>query len=463
MTVQSWFTALRLAAAGGRSDRLRVVLTVVGSMVATVTLLSAVAVVCIGPTNGPYRLDVLDQPGLHQGVVIALVLLTVPVLMFVGLCSRLGAPERDRRIASIRMAGATPREAIRIVASETSLATLIGGVAGTVVFFALKAAFNVEGGAPLLVPADVAIPIWAVVSVPILLAIGATASSLGALRNVAVSPFGVTRSMPTKPPRLAPALLFVGGSVALAVLGAVIRAGSELSDLVFGAAGLVGFLAMTIGLVAGSASIAVAVGRVLVDRVRSPALLIAARRMIAAPYTASRATTALLLAALIGGMTQGLRVSFLLGTDVEDDFYRTSFDLVDGVLIIAVTIAAASLLVTTAEAVVSRRRTLASLVASGVPRAVLRRAIMAETLLPLLPTLVLALVGGSVAVRGLTGSTVETWNDVEAGPEIVRVPVPWARLAGLGAGFIAICVVLTALSLIFMRRATDISEVRAAA
>ncbi len=456
-------TTIRLAATGGKSDRLRILLTVIGATVATIILLAAVAVLFIGPANGPYSLDVLDQPGLRPGVVTALGLLSVPVLLFVGLCSRLGAPARDRRLAAIRMAGATPRDAVRIVAAETSLATVIGGVAGTAVFFVLKAALGAEPGSALLLPTDVSIPIVAIIGVPLVLVAGTTGASLLAMRKVVVSPFGVTRSMSTKPPRVAPAILFVGGSLGLAVLGASIRGGSEASDLVLGAAGAIGFLAMAGGLIAGSASIASGTGRLLANRVQSPALLIAARRLIAAPYTASRATTAVLLAALIGGMTQGLRSNFLTATDSDDAFYRTSFDLVEGVLLVAIVIAAASLLVTTAEAVVSRRRTLASLVAGGVPRSVLRRATMAETLVPLVPTMVLALIGGSVAIRGLTGSQVEIWDSIAEGPTVVDVPIPWARLATLGAGMIGVCMALTALSLLFMRRATDISEIRAAA
>ncbi|MEO8749193.1 MAG: hypothetical protein ABI384_02250, partial [Allobranchiibius sp.] len=95
-------TIVRLALAGGGSDALRIVLTVVGALVATSMLLLGVAVTQIGPRDGPYFTDLLNQSGLHPGVVFAMVMLSLVTLSFVGQCSRIGAPARDRRLAAIR-------------------------------------------------------------------------------------------------------------------------------------------------------------------------------------------------------------------------------------------------------------------------------------------------------------------------------------------------------------------------
>lgn len=104
-------TLLRLAVTGGRADLMRIVLTVVGSAAATVVLLTAATVASVGPSDGPYGLEVLNEPGLRPGVMVVLLLLCVPILSFVGQCVRVGAPARDRRLAAFRMAGerrATP-------------------------------------------------------------------------------------------------------------------------------------------------------------------------------------------------------------------------------------------------------------------------------------------------------------------------------------------------------------------
>lgn len=121
-------TVLRLALSGGHSDALRIVLTVVGGLVATSMLLLGVAVTAVGPRDGPYFTTLLSESGLHPGVVFAMVMLALVVLSFVGQCSRIGAPARDRRLAAIRMAGGTPRDARSVLAAETFCAAAVGSV-----------------------------------------------------------------------------------------------------------------------------------------------------------------------------------------------------------------------------------------------------------------------------------------------------------------------------------------------
>ena len=61
-------------------------------------------------------------------MIAALLLLALPVLALAGQCIRLGAPARDRRLAAIRLAGATPRQAVLIAVAETVAAGLLGSV-----------------------------------------------------------------------------------------------------------------------------------------------------------------------------------------------------------------------------------------------------------------------------------------------------------------------------------------------
>lgn len=61
-------------------------------------------------------------------MIAALLLLLIPVLGFVGQSARLGAVHRDRRLAGLRLAGATPWQVRRIAAAETGLACLAGSV-----------------------------------------------------------------------------------------------------------------------------------------------------------------------------------------------------------------------------------------------------------------------------------------------------------------------------------------------
>lgn len=483
-------TVVRLAAAGGHADRLRISLTAIGATAATVVLLIGVAVASIRPDDGPYRLEVLDQPGLRPGVIISMLLLGVPLIVLVGMCSRVGAPARDRRLAMFRMAGATPRDVVKIAATETGLAAAVGAAIGAFVFRAVLPLFDSTTpgfttvctvtptatgtqtecrevpGLLHLLPTDVSIPAWVVLLTVATIGVAAAVSSAVTLRKAIIGPFGVMRSTPTKPPTMVPSVLFVGGTIALVVWGAIIRSGQS-SLGVSAVVALALFVCCVVGLFMGSASIAAALGRLIAPRTRRPALLIAARRMIAAPYTASRASGAVVLAVLLGAAVQGVRTNFLLTTDPDDTFYADTFTLLNIVVIVAITLSAASLLVVTAEALVERRRTLSALAAAGTPRSVLGRAVLIESLLPVLPMILLATASGVLAARGLTGAQVEPYDPTSDGAESVRtlvdVPIPWERLVILGLGAMIVSALLTAASLVFMTRSTTSAELRAAA
>jgi len=385
-----------------------------------------------------------------------------------------------------RIAGATPGETTRIAAFETGLAALIGSVVGAAVFFVGRipldstkpGEFTVQlgegntqaaDGFVRLLPTDVSIPVVAVLALIALITLGSTLTSALALRKVRISPFGVTRTTPPKPPRTAAALMFVIGTGGLVLLGIVARAAAEIT-LVAALIAFILFVMCVAGLLAGSAAISSSVGRFLAPRIGGPDLLIASRRMIAAPYTSSRATAAVLLAVIMGAAIQGTRSNFvLLDNNNFDTFYTDTFRLLDGVLIVAVVLAAANLLVTNAEAIVERRRTLAALTAGGTPKPVLARAVLMETLIPLVPSVILAATAGLLAARSFFGTTVETFIYDDTGADLTSqqvtldVPIPWERLAVLCGGTIAISIAITALSLVLLGRSTRPSELRAAA
>ncbi|HEX5568641.1 MAG TPA: hypothetical protein VFY14_17230, partial [Streptomyces sp.] len=167
-----------------------------------------------------------------------------------------------------------------------------------------------------------------------------------------------------------------------------------------------------------------------------------------------------------------------------DSFYLDSMDLVDAAVTVALVIAAAGLLVAVAESIVSRRRTLASLVATGVPRPVLGRALAWQTFLPLAPATLLALVVGTLMGRGLFGTEVTAYGGqaqvctaesavcaepggFEAHSRLVDIPnvvrtasVPLDDLALLGLGTLALVLAATGIGLLFLRAGTAVEELR---
>jgi hypothetical protein len=291
-------TLLRFAATGSRQDAVRIVTTAVGAAAGTVALLCAMTVAVTGPDDGPYRNHLLAEQGPHPGVVVALVLLGIPLLTFVGQCSRIGAPARDRRLASL--------------------------------------AWRAPGPATC----------------------------------------GVSRPpSPGSPPAS--------------------------------------------GRSPGSSSTSWAAGSW-------------SRRMIALPLSASRTSSAILLSVLVGAFVEGMRVNVLLGHNTSLKFYADTFDLIGVAIAVAVVIAAAGLFVNAAEGIVGRRRTNAALVATGTPLPVLARAAPAETLLPLLPGVVLAAATGVLAARGVLGTRVQHVDAAGLHGHMVSLPaaVDAARRAG---------------------------------
>ena len=474
-----------MAAKGGHTDVVRIALTAVGAAVATVALLAATAVVYIGPDDGPYSSNLLMEPGLHQGVVIALVLLCIPVLAFVGQCSRIGAPARDRRLAAFRLSGATPRDVVKVVGAETGLAAGIGSLLGLGCYLVGRVVLDhTEPGTYLRttrpdpnviqteqvtgtvrsLPTDVLPPWWALVLVVVLIPFGAALFSQLALRRVTVSPFGVVRRERTRPPRTFPWVLFIVGATGMALFSVLTEAVGLGEDsigvqaVVFVAL----FLAASVGLIVGTAAVAGRIGQTIAARTGQPALLIAGRRLAASPFSSSRANAVVLLVVLLGGVTQGVPANILSGVPPDETFYLDTLNLVNLVLAIGLALAAAGVLVNAAEAVVTGRKTLAALTAAGTPRAVLRRSLLLESLLPLVPTTLLAAAAGVLAARGVFGTTHTVyWRGPS--PVLVDVPVPWLELGALVLGALAVTTVMAAVALLFVRRSTDPRELRVTA
>jgi hypothetical protein len=476
-------TTLRLAAAGSRVDVLRVTLTVAGSMLASLALLAAFTVAAVGPGDGPYTSDLLNQAGLHPGVVVALVGLCVPVLVLLAQCSRIGAPARDRRLAAVRLAGATPGDLNRVAGVEAGLAAAAGSLLGVLAYAGLRPLLDSPvigsfstyqadpmggtggpAGSALRLPTDVLPPAWsfafAVAIVPVLVVLG----TVWALRSVVVTPFGVLRTTRTRPPRVLP-LVAVAAGIALFFAGAALTTMSGLSDVVVFLVPAVGLLLAAGGLLAGQGAITRAIGQAVAARTSRPALLLAGRRMIADPFAATRATAVVIAAALLAAGAQYGRAATLLIADRagDDEFFVHAYDLVNLVLVVVGVLAALGLLVAAAEGIVARRRTYAAVVAAGTPRPVIARAVLAELLLPVVPSLVLATAIGTVAAMGWFGRTTEVYDEALNTSRTAAVPLPWTALAGTLGLAVAVTAATTALGLLFLRPATAVTELRAAA
>jgi hypothetical protein len=438
-------------------------------------------------------------------------LLCIPVLALAGQCARLGAPARDHRLSAVRLAGATPRQAVAIAVAETGLAALLGTGAGLATYFAGRALLHrptAAGKLPL--PTDQLPPVWTLVLIGAGLPLLAAAAAALLLRRVTLSPLGVTRRQRAARPRPWAGVLIALGIGAFAMLEPVARfyarSGDELPEwlapLLLGGGGLAAML----GVVFGTAWISYTAGRVLHRLARRPAALLAARRLLADPWSGSRVLAALLACVMAGAGVAGVRALFAaeftaqraenrafaeaygegevyVDSPADRAFYFRSLDLADAAVAVAVAIAGLGLLVFLVEGIVSRRRTYSALVATGLPRRTLARTVGWQVLAPAVPAIALALATGLALVRGLSheersgGYTTQVcsggWErcqeadspnlrTVEIPQSVHPVEIPFADLAAVGGVALAALLVTVGTGLLFLRSSTDVTELRAA-
>ena len=346
-------TLLRLALAGSGTDTLRVVFTAVSSALAGLTVLSAATVIAIPELGGPdsgsdgwnsqYRSSLLAEPGLRPGVVATLLLAAVPIVALAGQCVRFGSPGRDRRLAAIRLAGATPRQAVLIAAGETAMAATVGSIAGLGVYLVLHRVLHrpyADGRLPL--PTDVLPSAPVVVGILLVVPVLAGLAAVLLLRKVIITPFGVVRRARGRKPSVLPGVLIIAGVFA----PLMIRPFGEwllTQNVVRGStAFLIGatlmIVAAIVGVVIGTGWIAYTAGRVLRRYARRPGALLAGRQLMADPWSGSRTFASLLAAVIIGAGVYAYRSYLLtmfaatkqanaLAGDGGGSFYDTGFYL----------------------------------------------------------------------------------------------------------------------------------------
>lgn len=379
-------------------------------------------------------------------MVLTLLLLLVPVLGFLGQCARIGAVHRDRRLAGLRLAGAGPAQVRRIAALEAGLACLTGSVVATAV----------SAGVLLRQWQNPPTVVWAgftgvALAVPVL---GALVSTL-ALRRVVASPLGWVR-------RVRPSAGRRPGLTVLATAVVMLLTGLTLAPRTFGGFETTPLFVFGVVIVTGAGAIWAAgasarfTGRVLAERTGNPAVLIAAERLRDDPWAGARTHAAVLLVTVVGTGFVGVRqvlLDALAGRDrnslpVDVSFYTTGLDLTGAAILVALAITLSALAVGTAESLATRRRGLAAQTAAGVPRAVLGRALLLETALPLAP---------AIALAGAGGLGIGVWYGQLAGAGFVPVlplVVPVAVYAG--------SLLAAATSLPLLRRSVRPAELRQA-
>lgn len=222
--------------------------------------------------------------------------LIFPVLIFIGTATRLSAATREQRYAAMRLVGATPRQVSVISAVESTLAATAGTVVGFGLYFALRplvATIPLTGQRFFLSDLTLNAPqaLGVAVGVPVAAAITARL----ALRRVTISPLGVTRRVPPRPPRAWRLTPLLAG---LAELAYFINR-RPVTGNGQAAAYLPGFLVAMLGLVIAGPWLTATAARAVARRTRRPAALIAVRRLADDPKAGFRAVSGLILALFV--------------------------------------------------------------------------------------------------------------------------------------------------------------------
>ncbi|GGP56660.1 ABC transporter permease [Saccharothrix coeruleofusca] len=149
--------------------------------------------------GGPTQAQDLG-PLLTLLVIVGCVVLLFPILVFVGISTRLAGAQRDRRLAALRLVGAGAQRVRRIAAGEALLGAVIGLAVGTGLFMISRRFVEDVRLLGLSVFTGDLTPVpWLAVLISALVPVLAVVTSVLAMRRTVVEPLGVVRH--TKPVR----------------------------------------------------------------------------------------------------------------------------------------------------------------------------------------------------------------------------------------------------------------------
>ncbi len=416
--------AMLIARPAARADRGRILLIAVTAAVAGGLLIAAASVARISSdaesvSEGTAPYLYASDDGMRPGVLIGAAMLTIPLLAFALQALRVGSVARDRRMAALRLAGATPQDVRLVAAAESGGAALTGGLFSGWVYALL---WLVLGLLPpwklelLPNPGVLDLLVWA--GVAILAGIAGACAGAAVQQRVITEPLGVyRRARPRGPGRLSVAAIAAGP--ALVVAGVLLLNSSDFASYVLCLGGVV-----VTALGAGPLLVH-RLGRRLRER-GGAAEMLAGWRLESEPRTMGRVAMVLFLC----GFTLGFESTFAR-LWYGDDFGDAIASGETGVYLMAVAAAGAfgavvlavlTLVVGAAEQLLDGRRSLATLVAMGVELPVLQRTLHRQLAAASVPAV---LWGVATAAAGMSILSVDFEDIGSLGP--------FALLTALGA------------------------------
>ncbi|GIF39324.1 FtsX-like permease family protein [Actinoplanes xinjiangensis] len=179
--------------------------------------------------------------------IIGAMAILLPVLILVGVVTRLGAAERAGRLAALRLIGATPRRVADIAAVEIGVTSFAGAVAGVALAWLLvPVAARVDVADGRFFPADLTAGPVTTVAVVLGVVVVATAVAWWRTARAGIGPLGGSRSRPEHRPSAIGVLPLLVGVMEMVAVTVLAIAGSPLpgTDVLL----ILGFLLVAFGL-----------------------------------------------------------------------------------------------------------------------------------------------------------------------------------------------------------------------
>jgi hypothetical protein len=260
-------------------------------------------------TVGAYEIRGIERPGepldlgpIVRGMVMLLAVFVVgPVVVFIALLTRIGAAQRERRFAAIRLAGATRWQTAVLAATETALAGVAGSLLGWCAYLGLRPllARVVTVEATPFPLDDLSAPAWQTAAVLVAGPLIGVAATLVTMHRLHITPLGVRHGARRRTPRAWRLYPLAGGIVGVVAVTRYDNQNVDGTDRAIAMLSLLAPLSILVGLVLSGPWLCLWVSRGLAAVSRRATTLIAARRIASDPYVASHAVIGVALAAFV--------------------------------------------------------------------------------------------------------------------------------------------------------------------
>lgn len=380
-------TLVQLARSRTPADRGRIQLATVSLALSGALLLGALRIARLGNAELSKQIysNYVAESGLRAGLIAILVILVVLTGGLAVQALRLGTAARERRLAALRLAGASRKQVRQLSVTDAAMAGLAGGLLAGPLYLVLSLLFGLLPRMAQVLPGA---QLWdALIWIPVVVTMTAAGAVIGSLLHG-------DEPLPRDEQPADRRTGIIAGPV-LIVLGLL-------------TARFVGYVASTVVVVGlGLCILSLAplwiraLGRRL-TRSGDPANLLTGVRLVTDARPSARLAALLgCCGFLVGTLAQGLvGVLTAPGDYYESDFYVTGFAMGGlGLLLVTLT-AIAALIVGVADQLVDQRRQLACLTALGVDVRFLRRVIRRQLTAIAAPALAGGLFLGSLLGLG---------------------------------------------------------------